>query len=400
MVKKNIILPPARSKVSLLKSLWMYIKGVKVDFSIEICKLTGNKVVVTSNSWVRLLSLLLIVLKNKFPEKDEIILTKHSCYEFTDAILQAGLIPVYLDVNNKMEFELSDLSSEISRRTLGIISICNLGLYNNLNEINDICKSKSILHIEDATYSIGGMNSKGVYGSFGDFAVYNFSEGKAIPIGGGGIGINNRDYIWCEKEVRNRIVNEEKLFNNFFSLLRYVFGSSNFGYTFYKSLVKISNFDLKRRYSMEPSRRQLIDLPKINIVNLGKLKKISGTIIVDNIQNEIQSRQRKYDYLKRKIIDINMEYILISNYSFSDMIIKVPILLIGIKKGLINELEKFGVIRLYGTRSRLYSEGSVEFKNSNIFYENLFTIPLHDGINKSELDLIIGILKDGFNVCQ
>jgi len=54
-----------------------------------------------------------------------------------------------------------------------------------MDSLEKYCAEHGLLLIDSADYSFGGTFGGRALGSFGDFSILNFQEGKAIPIGGG-----------------------------------------------------------------------------------------------------------------------------------------------------------------------------------------------------------------------
>ena len=97
----------------------MYIAPAKSEFNLykifdrksedRVGDYFNNQAIFT-DSWVGILALTLKNLKIKYV-KNKVILARHSCYEFTKAILAAGLVPVYVDIDQNLIMSLDDINN-------------------------------------------------------------------------------------------------------------------------------------------------------------------------------------------------------------------------------------------------------------------------------------------------
>ena len=108
-----------------------------------------------------------------------------------DAIVQAGRIPVFVDIDaHSLEMILDDIKSKISSDTVAIISHHCYGLYMDyVIKIQDFAKKYNLIHIEDRAHCYGIKKDL-----IGDVAIYSFSKNMISP--GGGLLITRKYDIW------------------------------------------------------------------------------------------------------------------------------------------------------------------------------------------------------------
>ena len=83
------------------------------------------------------------------------------------------------------------------------------GNSNNFKDIFNLSKSNNIILIEDIAGSFGGKIKKKYFGSFADFTVGSFGQGKIIDMGGGGfLALNS-------KKIYNNVLNNYNLLDQF-----------------------------------------------------------------------------------------------------------------------------------------------------------------------------------------
>lgn len=118
--------------------------------------------------------------------RKKVVLARYSCPSFAHAILAAGLSIHYCDVcPTTLSIDLDQLGRIEADDTLAVICANLFGLAYPMDEVVRLCRDKQVALVEGADYSIGTEYRSRRVGTFGDFTILNFQEGKALPIGGG-----------------------------------------------------------------------------------------------------------------------------------------------------------------------------------------------------------------------
>ena len=110
----------------------------------------------------------------------QVMLPVYACNSITWAVLKAGFIPVYYDID--AEDLNPDVSSikEVYYRTSSKVLLCP-SLYGNpanLIDLEEFCKENEIILIDDAAQAFGARLENRVVGGFGDAGLFSFSAGK------------------------------------------------------------------------------------------------------------------------------------------------------------------------------------------------------------------------------
>ena len=207
-------------------------------------------------------------LKNK-----KIIIPSNVCYEVFLSIIYSENYPLVVDINNNLGFSLIDLTKIIKKQKniSAIIFPYIYGNADNFNSVLNLTKKKKILLIEDIAGSLGGKIGKKRFGTFSDFCVGSFGQGKIIDLKKGGFFATNNSKIF-EKFINynkylktyssksiflynklssniDLILNNRDAKNsiNLKMLKKYFFGiiyKRKFNYSFHKKLNKeITNID-------------------------------------------------------------------------------------------------------------------------------------------------------------
>lgn len=142
-----------------------------------------------------------ICLKSlKLPENSRVGVQAFNCPTVFTSIKKAGLVPVFLDINNDFQIDLDDLNRK-KHKIDALITTHLFGIPNNLIAIKKIVRNIPI--IEDCAHSFLSGYQGHYTGTDGDCSVFSIGKGKFPSIGKGGlILVNNSDLV---KSVEDQI---------------------------------------------------------------------------------------------------------------------------------------------------------------------------------------------------
>lgn len=130
---------------------------------------------------------LLEAVRNRHGERGQaVVVPRFGCGMFFDAIEEAGLRPAYCDVDPET-LTVQTSSFPKSTNVVAVLPVSPCGVVQPLPDIADWCREHNVRLVEDLTYALGARHGERKLGTFGDFAVCSFAEGKAIPIGGASV---------------------------------------------------------------------------------------------------------------------------------------------------------------------------------------------------------------------
>ena len=132
---------------------------------------------------------------------DEVILPAWTWYADYDAIVLAGALPVFVDVDESFNIDPSKIEEKITPRTKVIIAVHLQGTLADMDPILAIAKKHNIRVLEDAAQCLGGKYKGKYTGTMGDIAINSFQLSKSITSGEGGAVITNDDKLF-ERAVR------------------------------------------------------------------------------------------------------------------------------------------------------------------------------------------------------
>tara|TARA_Y100000996_G_C22553621_1_gene654691 strand:+ start:1268 stop:2440 length:1173 start_codon:yes stop_codon:yes gene_type:complete len=169
------------------------------EFEKRFAKYLGVKyaLMVNSGSSANLLSLFALInpkAKKRVKWQDECIIPTICWSTSLWPIIQAGLKPVFVDVDLKtFNINLDDLKRKITKKTKAILTVHVLGNSTNMDELKKIVKKRNLNLIEDTCESLGSKYGSKFLGSFGRFGTFSFFVSHQISAGEGGMIVCN-DY--------------------------------------------------------------------------------------------------------------------------------------------------------------------------------------------------------------
>ncbi|MDR3480981.1 MAG: DegT/DnrJ/EryC1/StrS family aminotransferase [Burkholderiaceae bacterium] len=179
--------------------------GPKVEaFESEFASYLGRSYGVAAASGSIALMLALRALGIK--PGDEVIAPAYSWRQIAHAIALVGATPVFADINYWTGTLAPDkAAAKITERTRAIV-VCNCnGHPAAWNEFRALAQQHGLKLIEDSTEAIGSHYRGKQVGSFGDVAIFDFSQPSALCCGEGAMLVTDDPEIASELHyVRNR----------------------------------------------------------------------------------------------------------------------------------------------------------------------------------------------------
>jgi dTDP-4-amino-4,6-dideoxygalactose transaminase len=279
-----------------------YILGDEVEkFEGEFAEYLGVKYSVGVNSGTDALVLAMRAL-NLAPG-DEVIVPSHTATATVSAVIVAGGIPVFADVD-QVTFTLDpdSVKQAITRRTKIIIAVHLYGQACDMESIGAIAQTHSLEIIEDCAQAHGAKINERKVGSFGVLSCFSFFPTKNLGgVGdGGAIATNSlelalkirslRQYGWDENRISSSASGVSRLDEIQAAILR----------------VKLQNLDI--------SNKKRVEIASCYDSNLSELA-LQTPVITSNSSHvfhlyviKIENRESVIEYLKEKGINPGIHY--------------------------------------------------------------------------------------------
>lgn len=140
--------------------------------------------------------LLLALHALNLPSHSKVGMMVYNCHTVMNAIVQADMKPIFIDVDDKLRINFDDLRKKSDEMRVLVVT----HLFGIVNDIESIHKLyPDLIIIEDCAHAFG----KEVQG---DFGVYSIGQGKLPSLGDGGIlVVNNNQYVEAVKTIYNQL---------------------------------------------------------------------------------------------------------------------------------------------------------------------------------------------------
>ena len=159
------------------------------EFEEKFASLVGTKEAVAVSSGTDADALALAVLYDFGAGRgDEIIIPALSFVATGNAVLQAGFMPNFVDIDRKtLNIDPSKIEAAITNKTRAIMPVHLMGKPADMDIINSIAKKYKLYVIEDAAEAHGAIYKNKNAGTLGDMAAFSLYVAHIITTGEGGI---------------------------------------------------------------------------------------------------------------------------------------------------------------------------------------------------------------------
>ncbi|MEK7628429.1 MAG: DegT/DnrJ/EryC1/StrS family aminotransferase [Patescibacteria group bacterium] len=170
-------------------------QGPKVkQFEEMAARYVGTRFAIACNSGssANLLALTALVASGKVAPGSEVILPATTFATVASPILQAGLVPVYVDIDeNSWNIDPAEIEKAIGPKTRVIMPVHTFGNPADMPTIMRIAKKHGLIVLEDCCEAHGAMIGKKKVGSIGDISTLSFFVAHNITTGEGGMVFTN-----------------------------------------------------------------------------------------------------------------------------------------------------------------------------------------------------------------
>lgn len=163
-------------------------------FEKKFAELIGVREAVALSSGTDADALALAVLYDFNAQRgDEVIVPSLSFVATGNAVLQAGFIPVFVDIDRKtLNIDPSKIERAITKKTKAIMPVHLVGKPAEMDAINKIAKKYGLFVIEDAAEAYGAVYKGKNIGTLGDMAAFSLYVAHIVSTIEGGIVVTNK----------------------------------------------------------------------------------------------------------------------------------------------------------------------------------------------------------------
>ncbi|MCC7175094.1 MAG: DegT/DnrJ/EryC1/StrS family aminotransferase [Bryobacterales bacterium] len=117
---------------------------------------------------------------------DEVILPAWTWHSTCTAVIRAGALPVFAEIDESFNIDPADIEHRITPQTRAIIAVHLQGNSADLDPILAIARKHRLRVVEDCSQAVGASYKGRRLGSLGDIGTYSHQESKTITSGEGG----------------------------------------------------------------------------------------------------------------------------------------------------------------------------------------------------------------------
>jgi perosamine synthetase len=182
--------------ISILRSGRLVQGKMVEEFEQSLSRYFGCKNTICVNSGTAALHAAILALKMANQEKSEVITSPLSFAATANAIVHAGCIPVFSDVDPEtFNIDPSGIDEKVNEKTLALEPVDVYGLPADLKRIGEIARSKGIHVVEDAAESIGAVINGKKVGNSSSLSCFSTYATKNLHTAEGGFITTNDDNL-------------------------------------------------------------------------------------------------------------------------------------------------------------------------------------------------------------
>jgi dTDP-4-amino-4,6-dideoxygalactose transaminase len=343
-----------------------------IEFENEVSKYVGTRFAVATNSCTSALHLALITSGIK--QGDKVICPAFTCMATADAIIHAGGIPVFADIEREtFNIDPDHVAELVTEKTAAIMAVHQIGLPADIDSLEKIAKQHDLFIIEDGACSLGARYKGRYVGGLGNPTCFSFHPRKTITTGEGGMLLTNDE----KKAEQARILRSH--------------GVSVSDLVRHKALGT-----LQHEYVAAGFNYRFTDMQAA--IGLVQMKKI------DEIIRQRLDQAQYYNEQIAEIEDIKPPFVpKYATHAYTSYLITVESSKVE-RDTLLDRLSKKGISCRKGIQP-LYKEPY--FRNTLRNYElpqteyaarNTLFLPIFPGLKRSDQDYIIKSIKDSLKI--
>jgi 8-amino-3,8-dideoxy-alpha-D-manno-octulosonate transaminase len=127
---------------------------------------------------------------------DEVIVPPFTFVATIESVLMAGAVPVFAEIDETLCLSPEGIVAALTPASKAVIPVHMCGSMARIDEIEDLCRQKGLLLVEDACQSVGATYRGKAVGSFGKAGCFSFDPVKTITCGEGGAVVTNDQEIY------------------------------------------------------------------------------------------------------------------------------------------------------------------------------------------------------------
>ncbi|HVZ39260.1 MAG TPA: DegT/DnrJ/EryC1/StrS family aminotransferase [Candidatus Kapabacteria bacterium] len=162
-------------------------------FEAEAAAALGASGALAVNSGTSALSCAMAALR--LSPGDEVIVPACTFVATANAVVLAGGIPVFAEIDGSLGLDPESTAERITPRTVGIIPVHLQGMPCRIGDIVSLARARGLWVVEDAAQAFGASAQGRALGTHGDIGVYSLQAHKTITCGEGGLLVTDDETL-------------------------------------------------------------------------------------------------------------------------------------------------------------------------------------------------------------
>jgi dTDP-4-amino-4,6-dideoxygalactose transaminase len=258
-------------------------------------------VIATNNGTSACIAALCSLYETGAQRNDEVIVPACTFAATANAILAAGFIPKFVDVDlNTLNIDPEKIGNVISKKTAGIMPVHLMGKPCEMDQIMELSEQHSLPIIEDCCEAHGAKYKGNFVGSFGLAGAFSFYVAHVITAGEGGLVVTNDDKI--ADVIRSSKSHGRPVRSTYFSFERFGLNLKMNDLVAAVGIEGLLNYEdtfIKRKQNVKTLLGLMDDLhDSLYLMNEESYEDVSPHAFPLVLKNEKQDCERFYNYLE------------------------------------------------------------------------------------------------------
>jgi len=226
---------------------------------------------------------------------DEVVVPPFTFIATIEAVLSAGAIPVFSEIDETLCLDPESIESVVTSRTKAVMPVHMCGAMAHIDEIRSFCDQKGLVLLEDACQSLGATFNGKSLGTFGQAGCFSFDPVKTITCGEGGAVVTDDKEIYALADAyadhgHDHIGNDRGLEGHPILGTNYRISELNAAVGL-AQLKKLDSILEKQRLNKTAIKDAVARFPEITFRDIPDPKGDSATFLSFFLPNESQARE-------------------------------------------------------------------------------------------------------------
>ncbi|TAK58862.1 MAG: dTDP-4-amino-4,6-dideoxygalactose transaminase [Bacteroidetes bacterium] len=243
----------------------------------QLKQLFNIKHVLLTTSCTHALEMAMMMLDLK--PGDEVIVPSFTFVSTANAVLHAGGIPVFCEINpHTFTMDVNDVERKITSKTKALFPVHYAGVSAEMDEILELARKHRLVVVEDAAQGVNAKYKGKYLGGIGDIGAYSFHDTKNYVSGeGGALVTNNEHYARRGEILREKGTNRSNFLRG--EVDKYTWVDCGSSYVLSDILAAVLKSQLEEIKEIQTRRREIHNLYVSGLNDLGQKEKLRLPII-------------------------------------------------------------------------------------------------------------------------